>query len=317
MFVCDSAYNNLRSKYVVPLSKYYIRYDSLKNNNIKEILSTKFTSVQKDEAGNFLFTFEREVLFKALLGDIQLFYIKEKIQKADLIVCTNEELSSNWNIVSHYYHGFFCASLLLRLCFRGNIFLEVSKKKELEQLVSQVLGEVIKLESNLFYEVIPSGADYILKLSKSSANTHEIVWEKIDLLIDEMLLLSRKKSDEEVVLKAIKYMNNSLTNTYPSKLRNRVNYQLIYGIKYLDNSLFPINSNTSWLYNVMNFQDTKDDNQIANAMYAYVCYLELLCDNLIAEYFSLRGNENGLVKNINKKCNNKIQISDIKYIVNF
>lgn len=317
MFVYDSAYNNLRSKYVVPLSKYYIRYDSLKNNNIKEILSTKFTSVQRDEAGNFLFTFEHEVLFKALLGDIQLFYIKEKLQKADVIVCANEELSSNWNIVTHYYHGFFCASLLLRLCFRGNIFLEVSKKRELEQLVSQVLGEVIKLESNLFYEVIPNGTDYILKLSKSSANTHEIVWEKIGLLIDEMLLLSRKKSDEEVVLKAIKYMNNSLTNTYPSKLRNRVNYQLIYGVKYLDNSLYPVNSNTSWLYNVINFQDTKDDNQIANAMYAYICYLELLCDNLIAEYFSLRGNENGLVKNINKKCNNKIRISDIKYVINF
>lgn len=315
MLVYDAAYNSLRSKYIVPLTDYSIRYDSLKKNNIKEILVSKFISVQKDSDGDLLFTFEQDVLLKALLGDIQLFFIRTKIQKIDATTSANVNFSSNWNIVTHYYFGFFCASLLLRLCFKGNIFLDDKMKRELEKLVSQVLGEVIKLDSNQFYEVvIANSGEYVLKLSKANANTHEVVWKKVDALLDEMLLITRKKSDEELVLKAIKNMNYSLSNTFPSKLRNAVNYQSLYGLKYLNNSLYPIDSNISWLRNLIHYQKMRDDNQVASAMYSYICYLEILCDNLMSEYFKIRGNQNGLIKNINKKCNNAIHVPNIRYV---
>ena len=177
MIVYDDAYRQIRLKYLLPISKYTVNYSSLKTTNIKKLL-TKFTSVEKDNNG-YVFYFDDDILLKALLGDIELFYIKTIIHKQDVYECDSIDLSANWNIVTHYYYSFFCASLMLRLCFRGNIFLDEKAKRELEILIKAVLYTTnVQIDSNQFYYVEKLDGRYILRLQKSEANTHEVVWKK-------------------------------------------------------------------------------------------------------------------------------------------
>lgn len=318
MLIFDKAYYEFRNKYIVPLSQYSVQYRSMKNVNIKQILFTKFTSVDEVSKSEFVFHFDKDTLLKGLLGDIQLFYLRQLIQYQDAKLCMSPMISANWNIVSNYYYSFFCGSLLLRLCFRGNIFIDSENKRKLEVLVSNTLGHAISLDSNQFFEIIVnSNNELALKLSKAIANTHELVWKKLDEVLDEMLLLSRNNSDEMLLLKSIKKVNTKLGNTYPSKLRNRVNYQPIYGMDYLDKKLYPImdKQGDSWLSYLLDYGDTKfDDNQIACAMVAYTKYIENMCNNFIAEYFELRGNANGVLKQFNKNRENKITIPEKKYV---
>ena len=56
-----------------------------------------------------------------------------------------------------------------------------------------------------------------------------------------------------------------------------------------------------------------DENSVVSAMYAYSQYIELLCNNLILEYYSMRGNENGVLKKINQNREDKIVIPEVIY----
>ena len=313
MLIYDKAYMDLKNKYLVPLTKYAVPYSHLRKTNIKNIILTKSTSIDIPKDNEYIFHFDESCLLKGLLGDIELFYIRQIVQKRDAELCEGLNVSSNWNIVTYYYRAFFAASLMLRLCYRGNIFFELELKRNIEKLISNITGNVVKLESNQFYEVIVDNGGYALKITPMTDGTHELVWKKMDSLIDDMLLLTRKKSEEAIILLSVKEINHKLRNTYPSQLRNRVNYQPIYGLQYLDKKLFPINEKISWVNQLIDFADTDDDNQIACCMYAYSEYMEWFCSNFLAEYYDIRGNENGIMKRINDVYNGKISKCENKY----
>lgn len=314
MFVYDKAYMDLKNKYLVPLTQYTVPYTHLRKTNVKNFILEKSTSVSILDDNTILLYFDEKNLFKALLGDIELFYIRKIIQNKDVKFCKGEGISANWNIVTNYYNAFFAASLMLRLCFRGNIFFDDRIKNVIEKMISEISGSLIKINSNSFYEVIIEQGQYVLKLSNASANTHELVWKKMDVLIDEMLILSRPKSDEKVILESIKKINHYLKNTFPSKLRNRVNYQTQYGLEYIDNKLYQINENCDWTKELLSFFDTTNDNEIACYMFAYTKYIEFFCSNFIAEYYDIRGNENGILKRINNNSNDRIEKEKARYI---
>ena len=307
MHVYDKAYMDCRSKYLIPLTSYSVPYSRLRNTNIKNAILTKSTSIDINNDTEYEFCFDEDYLFKALLGEIELFYIRKNIQKADSVFCKGDGISANWNIVTNYYNAFFAASLMLRLCYRGNIFFDNRLRRQLEQMISNVTGSVRRLDSNQFYEVYEKNGKYVLKLTKSIDMTHELVWRKMGGLINEMLMISRPGSDEWLILTAIKQINNGLNSTFPSQLRNRVNYQTLYGLEYVDKKLFQINENINWIRCLLNFEDTADDNQIACYMYAYTKYIECFCSNFIAEYYDIRGNENGILKTLNSNRSIKIE----------
>ena len=101
MLILDKGYLETRNKYIHPLSQYYIQYRQLKNYNIKNILLNNIQNVQKNPANEYIIDIDEEKLFKALLGDIFLFYIKSIVQKNDFeIIKDNVEISPNWNIVT-------------------------------------------------------------------------------------------------------------------------------------------------------------------------------------------------------------------------
>ena len=203
---------------------------------------------------------------------------------------------------------------MLRLCHRGNVFLDAELKTSLEQLVSNVTNTLVKLESNQFYEVEKVDEKYVLRLTRATDATHELVWRKMDSLLDEMTILSRSKSDEKTILSAIKHINSSLKSTFPSQLRNRVNYQTVYGLEHVDRKLYQLNESIDWIKCLLGFSGTTNDNQIACYMYAYTKYMEYFCSNFIAEYYDIRGKENGILKAINANQNHKIENDKLRFV---
>ncbi|MBE5970063.1 MAG: hypothetical protein E7242_07500 [Lachnospiraceae bacterium] len=315
MLIYDKAYTEMKNKYLIPLSSYSVPYSRLRSNNIKNLILNKSTSVEKLAESKYLFRFDEEYLYKALLADIELFYIRKVLQKADSEFCKGDGISANWNIVTNYYNAFFAASLMLRLCHRGNFFFDNTLKKQLDFLVSNITGFVVRLESKQFYEVYEDKGQKVLTLTGTSEGTHELVWRKMDVLINEMLMLSRFDSEEYLVLAAIKQINSSLKNTYPSQLRNRVNYQTDYGLDCVDRKIFQLNESIDWVRYLLGFTKTSDDNQIACYMYAYTKYIEFFCSNFIAEYYEIRGVDNGILKNINSNRSNKIEKEKAVFVI--
>ena len=100
MLIYDKAYTAIKNKYIIPLSEYSVPYRNLKKVNIKEILYSRFTSVEETGRDIFEFYFDQDILMKGLLGDIQLFYLRQLIQKQDVQECMGQGISANWNIVT-------------------------------------------------------------------------------------------------------------------------------------------------------------------------------------------------------------------------
>lgn len=314
MLIYDKAYMDIRNKYIVPLTHYSVSYTQLKNCNIKSIILSKSKGINIGRKNEYIFHFEESDILKGLLGDIGMFYVRYLIHNNDTKLISESSVSSNWNIVSHYYNAFFVASLLLRLSYRGNIFLDNDLKKNIEKLISSVTDNAVSIDSKQFYEVLEENNEYVLKLRPmNSVGTHELVWKEMDILIDELKMLTRKNSDEDLLLTSIKCVNDIFVNTYPSKLRNRVNYQPIYGLQYIDRKLYPINENISWINQLLHYSKTDDDNQIACYMYAYTKYIEQFANNLVSEYYMIKGNENGILQRVNKYRSDKIGIIGAKY----
>ena len=49
-------------------------------------------------------------------------------------------------------------------------------------------------------------------------------------------------------------------------------------------------------------------------MYAYSKYIEIWCDNLLAEYYSISGLKNGILKQFNKDREVKVEMPEVKYV---
>ena len=73
MVVYDQAYREIKKRYLIPLTPYSIKFNSLRKNNIKTILLS-FKSVEKNN-NDYLFYYDNDILLKGLLGDIELFFI--------------------------------------------------------------------------------------------------------------------------------------------------------------------------------------------------------------------------------------------------
>jgi len=317
MVVFDKGYNETRNKFVRSLSEYYVQYRHLKNNNIKNVLLTKTLNVVKTGTKEYLFYLNEEALLKALLGDIFLFYIRSILQREDFSVVEREgRISPNWNIVTHYYKSFFDASLLLRLCFRGNLFLDKEYKKKLEEIMKVHLGRVIELDSNLFFYIENINGSLALRIVKSDNNTHETVWQKVNELLEEIVVLANKGSEEKALLCSCLDINKKLSNTFPSQLRNKVNYQPLYGVEAIDKKLYSIAQNANWIKEIMSF-DLKEvksnDNRMLNVYVAYTTYIEKLGYRLLQDYFEMVGREDHILAQINSKRQEKIVVSEIPF----
>lgn len=160
----------------------------------------------------------------------------------------------------------------------------------MEKIIAKISVQAIKCTQNIY-------CFYVITLNSSVLKGMCFVSRKKEDPIKgfQRLLSSKRAKDianyldiengvipSALVLSAQTNADISFVNTYPSKLRNRVNYQPIYGLQYIDRKLYPINENISWINQLLHYSKTDDDNQIACYMYAYTKYIEQFANNLVS-----------------------------------
>lgn len=317
MVVLDKGYIEMRNKYVRPLSSHTLPYSRIRNNNMKELLLSKIQDVAQENHKGYLLTFHEDDLMKALLGDIFMFYVKSVLQNHDFEqIIKNPSISPNWNIVTNYYKAFYNVSLLLRICHRGNVFFDADYKRKLEQIISIHIGERIVLDSNMFYYIEEISGVIKLRLTRSENNTHEVVWKKINEIFSEMLPLANPKSEEKMFLLSCIAINDKLSDTFPSKLRNKVNYQPIYGLEAVEKKLHPIRKSGNWVREIIGFDGkevARNDNRIVNVYTAYAIYIEKLAYRFMQDYFEMKGRGDFILAKINSMREDKIIIPDVPF----
>lgn len=319
MLLFEKSYNSIVSKYIVPLCDYGVSYKKIRPNALRTILTTKPRRITVVNSKDICFQFEKDVLLKALVNDIEQFYIRTLLQGAAIKKIYNDakDPCTNWNIVTNYYYAYFLAGLFLRLCYRGTFYFDTKTQKELKRIITAFLPEEkaqnIAIGNNYFFQIALNEKDleYTLTLHESSRMTHELVWDKIGELIEEIKANATKDSNEYTVLESISTVNHHKKAIYPSQLRNIVNYQPYYGIseiekKYSAPSILDCEDN--WLSSIMEFEsDQSDDEQKQiNLFTAYVRYLYTYTFNLINEYIDRRGRKSGILSAINKNREHKI-----------
>lgn len=315
MLIYDKAFTELRNKYILPISRYSINVNKITTKNIKDIL-IKANNIVSVDGNRYRFFIDESDLYTGLVGDIGLFYMKYLIQKRDAVK-VGREISASWSVVTHYYEAFFAASLLLRLLHKGNFFLDKGVKKSLEEIVFQLTGNCVRFEENQFYEICHDGENVVIELRKADGKTHEQVWNELAHVIEYMCSCAQNKSDEKTLLLSIRRINTQLGSTYPSQLRNRLNYQPKAAMDIVDRKIRTVNQNISWTRFLLSYDakaDKCEDSQIT-ALYAYTQYIKRLCENLIYEYYSMCGRENGILKKFNNYLVNEVEVLQPVYFV--
>lgn len=317
MRIFENAFEDYRTRFIVPMKDYGVQYNHLRVQNIKRALCDgKMTGVSTDN-NDYLFYFDKDTILKALVGEIELFYIRAIMQKEDakVISASHREISDNWIIVTSYYYTFFLSSFLLRLCYRGNIYFDNESKNKLSKLVSTIIGDVIVLPNNCIFQIEQKDSQYVCRLSSSGNNgTHEIVWKEVNKLLEDMYRKSLNPSDERTVLRCVLDINKLFGCTYPSELRNKINYRAIYGFEFLESNFHGISTanDNNWLNFILEFDSfaNKNDDKMIKLLSSYCRYLETLAFNLWHSYILVYGRGNGILHRIQLKYQQQISIPD-------
>lgn len=310
MLIFGKGYNSIKKKYIIPLSKHRVIYRSISTNSIKNEIGSGKNIGFKVYGNEYIFLYSEDIL-TVQLADSWKSYIRAMIQydAAKKIDMMTPEICPNWDIVSNYYYAFFCACTILRFCMRGTTFIDSATVKKINGIITEVLGSPTNLPNGNIFDYQLRECDegvnlYELVVKKSNGQTHETVWKSIRELLIEMHNESPHDSDEYTTLSSLLKTLNALDATFPSKLRNEVNYQLKYGVLALEKKIHPPRAcegkKKNWLEPILLY-DGEDQTlkKRIELFRSYTEYLHTLMLNLVYEYDSIQGGT-GITKALNK-----------------
>ena len=286
--IFEIGYEELRKKYVRYLAEYIIPYKKISYHGIKILLSKSTILSVDDNNKAYKLYYSQDDLMKSLASDMLKFRMKSLVHHKDyLLINGMHELSSNWDIVTNYYSAFSYASLLMRLLHRGTIFLDPNTKSIVDRNISNALGEIIQIESNCTFLV--NYNDSYIELKKSDGNVHEVVWRETNKILQEMLQFSRSKSLERTVLTQLLDINSTHGVTYPSKIRNMVNYQPELIIQYLEKGFHKVPPLKDPIQNLLEYA-SKDSEMLDTKIYLYSIYqkyIKMLADRFFKDFLDM------------------------------
>lgn len=310
MLVFGKGYNGIKKKYIIPLSKHRVIYRSISSNSIKNEIGSGNNIGFRMNGNEYIFIYSEDILI-IQLADSWKSYIRAILQydAARKIDMMTPDICPNWDIVSDYYYAFYCACTILRFCLRGTTFIDSTTVKKINGIITEVMGCPTNLPNcnNFDYRLrkCDEGVNlYELVVKKSNGQTHETVWNSIKELLIEMREESPRDSDEYTTLSSLLKILNTLDATFPSKLRNEVNYQLKYGVLALEKKIYPsracVGKKKNWLEPILSY-DGKDQTleKRIELFRSYTEYLHTLMLNLVYEYDSIQGST-GITKALNK-----------------
>lgn len=236
MTIFGLGYQYIEMKYISPLINYEVPFDRLNENNIKYLLKEKIKNVSySSNMKEIYIEFDYSDAINALLGDIEYFNMRIIAQSSNLSL----PLTSCWNFVTHYYFYFFIGTIILRFFHRGNLYLT---NEEAQDILSKFLlynSEPYNLSrGNYIYKfnILNDCIKMTLK-NVGGKGPHETTW---DIIFNEILVEIHSKSkigDTEFTSLTLLRNYSQYRNKILSILRNKINYQPVYGYKSILNSI--------------------------------------------------------------------------------
>lgn len=294
--VFDKGYEELRKLYVQYLAEYPISFLKLKYHGIKNLLLKAILLRAETITGGYRLFYDKKDLIRSLVGDMLSLRLKSMVHRVDSIIISSvPDVSANWDIVTNYYAFFFSALFLLRMMHRGTVFLDSSEKHEVEKTISNSLGSMVAVESNLSFKIDLKN-EYI-ELKKTEGNVHESVWQEVGKLIEEMIPLSNPRSKERTLLTLLFMINKKKRPTYPSQLRNLVNYRTESVIDYLNNGFHKASFISDYIQYIekYNYEEDEPLDKTINIYLAYRHYIIDLGDSYFNDYMEMLGSKRFLM----------------------
>jgi hypothetical protein len=289
MIIFDTQFSQLRNKYIFPLIPYGKPQKSIKFFDLKDTLSSKVDGVVIGTHNNsYSLKIGKDVFFNSLTCDIELFYTRMVVQYVDLQ--KNINLSPAWQYVTSYYLFFFSITTLFRLLHKGFVYFNDSQAKNLSRLLTALGNQAININSgNYSFSVSEILTDYVtIELNFVGSDVHKNTWNKSKSLIDDVRINARK-NDEKSILDALSIINNSIGASFPSETRNKINYNGIYGLESVVNTIYRnglIANTNSFAKQIIAYEKPLNDD--INSYIKYSClygsYIFSLTHKLYEEY---------------------------------
>jgi len=298
-------YIQLRNDKIINFAGMSSDFDKLEYNNLKTLFSLHKSQIKNIQAnGNeFVFTFEKETVLKALYGDIEYFYTRMFAQEYSLFNSV-DHVNSDWAIVTAYYYSFFAANTFLRMSYKGALFFDRELASDIAGILQQYSSVSQFAKGNYSYSVenITISSIDIILVSTKSVGVHENTWIIMDNLLRDIKSSKVETiSDEYTLLAKIIEINNKLGKRYPSQTRNRVNYQAKYGFEAIRNTLqkeYIVSNEERALKRILTFKSNKVNKNSINAdlLFSYGYYLALVTDKLYVDLISRMEGKKDVIK---------------------
>lgn len=259
--LCGLGYNKLYSTYLSVFKDMAFDVDKIEYNNIKYCLLNHIQSVNQIISNEYYLEVNPEYIKKSIWGDIEYFYTRAIIQNSNVYKSINRD-SPDWNFVTNYYLYFFSAMTIQRMTFRGTFYLDSISASQVSSVITALTGNLIQLKAGNFSFSIPDPSGNIIKIkSESGKGTHEILWKEIAGIISELYGYCTVDDEEKQMLAIFHDYYRSYPDTFPSGVRNYVNYNQKVGFditsKQFEHNSFVENQN-DWFVKVLKL-DPKDD----------------------------------------------------------
>ncbi len=290
MELWDSNFTSLRNNYIVPLTQYQGEYKKSQFNSLKVLLSSRFTSLTNLSGKTFELELEPDLLYTALINDIELFYTRAIVQAADLT--RPGGMSSSWRFVTQYYFGFFSITALFRILKRGFVFFSKGECVTFNSLATSLLSSVVHITAGNYsfkYLRTETNGNMIFHFANIGEGVHNKTWNATaELLLD---FCNQSDGDEKTILQVMRQMSIDYKPDLPSEVRNIINYHGPYGMRSIsDEFTFPIfiMSRSKFVKAILGYKKSSDINTMAKDVGLFGHYLFLLTNDLMVEYYSRR-----------------------------
>lgn len=280
-----------RSLYLFPLLSEDMKIESYSHNNIlQKLLTSRFTSINNLGSSRFKFYFEKSEINKTINTDFELYYTRHYYQKRNSLFLKKNKISNCWKLISDYYSFYYAAIALTRLFRKGNGYLNSEIANNLSNLISQITGNLVSIKKGnyTFHIQETSPLMYTVDFRFGQSSSHELGWNLMSEILNELLSLSSSRDEEYSVLKIILEILNSMGENFMSTIRNDVNYRGKFAIgKELQKVIYYDYTNIDekeYIRRILKFSSEINEGQKYNLFSLYGAYISRLLDKMYADY---------------------------------
>lgn len=219
-------YNYIRNDYALNLLDVKINLRDYKNIKFKTSVLENIISAKEIGDKSFEIDVPRQVFYKAINVEFELYHLRSKIQLNDFY--KSKDISESWKFTTFYYFLFFTNVALHRLLNKGYIYLDQASAINLSATLNIFFPYVTKLGSGnwSFRKLSETTSTVTIELKQVGSNVHQLVWQDLVLTLKQFTSkTSTKPGDPEKTIIDNIYNNiKGRQNFSPSETRNYLNY---------------------------------------------------------------------------------------------